>query len=57
MGISIKTKSYRFECSIALKCLLLKVEMSHTEKYNLLFLKVFQKKKKTKNKNATSKWR
>lgn len=41
MVISIKTKTYRFESSTALKFLSLKVGMSQIEKYNLLFLKVF----------------
>ena len=41
MVISIKTKTYRFETSPALKFLSLKVEMSQTQTYNLLFFKVF----------------
>lgn len=47
-----KTKTQEFKSSITLKFLSLKVEMSQTEKYTLLFLKVFQYQtqgKKTQN--------
>lgn len=41
----------RFECSVALKCLKLKVKVRKIEKYNLASLKVFHYRYKVKKKN------
>lgn len=42
----------RFECSVALKCLKLKVKVRKTEKYNLASLKVFHYRYKVKKKTT-----